>query len=57
VVASSKDRTAAVLSVVGTLFATLAVVTGHLPLWGAAAAINFLGAADALRPRPSAVPA
>jgi hypothetical protein len=45
------------MCVVGTLFAALAVVTGQFALWGAAAAINFLGANDALRPRPVVAPA
>jgi hypothetical protein len=37
------------MRVVGHLFIGLAVVAGHTPWWEAAAAINFIGAADALR--------
>ena len=48
-VASAKRRKAAVMGVVGVLFVALAVVTGSFTLWGSAAAINFIGAADAIR--------
>jgi hypothetical protein len=35
------------MAVVGVLFAGLAAATGFPPAWVAAAAINFIGAADA----------
>jgi hypothetical protein len=37
------------MGVGGVLFAALALATGSFTLWGSAAAINFLGGADAIR--------
>jgi hypothetical protein len=48
-------RKAAVMGVVGALFVVLALATLS-PLWEAAAAVNFIGAADAIL-RPYYLPA